>query len=133
MIKPAPRPASIKWHPPWVPLSVWRFLLLCSLRFVAANASLVPLLSEVFLRNTGNIDIRFAAGMALLFSLFMVVIAFVGPYPRTTRELAYRWLGLRPMRESDCSRCRVFCVWHARCAISEAILSVAFSPLVQPD
>jgi DHA2 family multidrug resistance protein-like MFS transporter len=43
----------------------------------SGDASLVPFLSEVFLGKTGNIDIRFAAGMALLFNLFMVVIAFL--------------------------------------------------------
>lgn len=43
----------------------------------SGDASLIPLLSEVFLGKTSNIDIRFAAGMALLFNLFMVVIAFV--------------------------------------------------------
>ena len=43
----------------------------------SGDARLVPLLSDVFLGRTSNIDIRFAAGMALLFNLFMVVIAFV--------------------------------------------------------
>src|SRR4051794_22719890 len=42
-----------------------------------SDAGLVPFLSDVFLGKTSNIDIRFAAGMALLFNLFMVVIAFV--------------------------------------------------------
>ena len=41
------------------------------------DASLVPFLSDVFLGKTSNIDIRFAAGVALLFNLFMVVIAFL--------------------------------------------------------
>ena len=40
------------------------------------DASLIPLLSRVFLGKTSNIDIRFAAGVALLFNLFMVVVAF---------------------------------------------------------
>jgi MFS transporter, DHA2 family, multidrug resistance protein len=40
------------------------------------DASLIPLLSRVFLGKTNNIDIRFAAGVALLFNLFMVVVAF---------------------------------------------------------
>jgi hypothetical protein len=35
------------------------------------------LLSEVFLGKTSNIDIRFAAGTALQFNLFMVVISLV--------------------------------------------------------
>lgn len=42
-----------------------------------SDASLVPLVSEAFLGKTSNIDVRFAAGMALLFNLFMVLIAFV--------------------------------------------------------
>ena len=41
------------------------------------DASLVPFLSDVFLGKTSNIDIRFAAGVALLFNLLMVVIAFL--------------------------------------------------------
>jgi DHA2 family multidrug resistance protein-like MFS transporter len=41
------------------------------------DTSLVPFLSGVFLGRTSNIDIRFAAGVALLFNLFMVVTAFV--------------------------------------------------------
>jgi DHA2 family multidrug resistance protein-like MFS transporter len=56
----------------------------------SSDSTLVPLLSEVFLGKTSNIDIRFAAGMALLFNLFMVVIAYVaiartvpGDGPRT--------------------------------------------------
>jgi len=43
----------------------------------SSDSTLVPLLSEVFLGKTSNIDIRFAAGMALLFNLFMVVFAYV--------------------------------------------------------
>lgn len=43
----------------------------------SSDATLVPLVSEVFLGRTSNIDIRFAAGMALLFNLFMAVIAYV--------------------------------------------------------
>jgi MFS transporter, DHA2 family, multidrug resistance protein len=42
----------------------------------SGDASLVPILSEVFLGKTSNINIRFAAGVALLFNLFMVVVAF---------------------------------------------------------
>lgn len=42
----------------------------------SSDAGLVPLLSEVFLGKTSNIDIRFAAGVALLFNLFMVLVAF---------------------------------------------------------
>jgi MFS transporter, DHA2 family, multidrug resistance protein len=42
----------------------------------SGDASLVPLLSEVFQGKTSNIDIRFAAGIALLFNLFMVIVAF---------------------------------------------------------
>lgn len=41
------------------------------------DTSLTPLLSNVFLGTTSNIDIRFAAGIALLFNLFMAVIAFL--------------------------------------------------------
>jgi DHA2 family multidrug resistance protein-like MFS transporter len=41
------------------------------------DTRLVALLSDVFLGKTSNIDIRFAAGVALLFNLLMVVIAFV--------------------------------------------------------
>jgi DHA2 family multidrug resistance protein-like MFS transporter len=40
------------------------------------DAGLIPLLSHIFLGDTSNIDIRFAAGVALLFNLFMVVVAF---------------------------------------------------------
>jgi len=40
-------------------------------------SGLIPALSSVFLGKTSNIDIRFAAGIALLFNLFMVVIAFL--------------------------------------------------------
>src|SRR6266536_2273781 len=36
----------------------------------SGDASLIPLLSNVFLGKTSNIDIRFAAGIALLFNLF---------------------------------------------------------------
>jgi len=43
----------------------------------SSDATLVPFLSDVFLGKTSNIDIRFAAGVALLFNLFMVVIAYV--------------------------------------------------------
>ena len=43
----------------------------------SGDSGLIPVLSNVFLGNTGNIDIRFAAGIALLFNLFMVVIAFL--------------------------------------------------------
>jgi MFS transporter, DHA2 family, multidrug resistance protein len=46
---------------------------------VAISAALftaLPILSEVFLGKTSNINIRFAAGVALLFNLFMVVVAF---------------------------------------------------------
>src|SRR6185503_18000158 len=43
----------------------------------SGNASFAPFLSGVFLGKTSNIDIRLAAGVALLFNLFMVVIAFV--------------------------------------------------------
>jgi len=45
--------------------------------FRSGDASLIPLLSDVFLGKTSNINIRFAAGVALLFNLFMVVVAFV--------------------------------------------------------
>lgn len=41
------------------------------------DASLVPLLSDVFLGKTSNINIRFAAAVALFFNLFMVVVAYV--------------------------------------------------------
>lgn len=41
------------------------------------DTSLTPLLSNVFLGTASNIDIRFAAGIALLFNLFMAVIAFL--------------------------------------------------------
>jgi len=43
----------------------------------SGNASFASFLSGVFLGKTSNIDIRLAAGVALLFNLFMVVIAFV--------------------------------------------------------
>jgi DHA2 family multidrug resistance protein-like MFS transporter len=39
------------------------------------DVSLIPLSSEVFLGKTANINIRFAAGVALLFNLFMVLVA----------------------------------------------------------
>jgi DHA2 family multidrug resistance protein-like MFS transporter len=42
----------------------------------SGDPGLIPLLSRVFLGKTSNIDIRFAAGVALLFNLFMVVVAF---------------------------------------------------------
>jgi DHA2 family multidrug resistance protein-like MFS transporter len=41
------------------------------------DTSLGPLLSDVFLGKQSNIDIRFAAGVALLFNLFMAIVAFV--------------------------------------------------------
>lgn len=43
----------------------------------SGDANLGPFLSEVFLGKTSNIDIRFAAGVALLFNLFMVIVAFI--------------------------------------------------------
>lgn len=43
----------------------------------AGDSALVPRLSEVFLGKKSNIDIRFAAGVALLFNLLMAVVAFV--------------------------------------------------------
>jgi DHA2 family multidrug resistance protein-like MFS transporter len=43
----------------------------------SSDSTLVPLLSEVFLGKTSNVDIRFAAGVALLFNLFMVAVAFL--------------------------------------------------------
>ena len=54
-----------------VAISAALFTALCG-----GDASLIPLLSRVFLGKTSNIDIRFAAGVALLFNLFMVVVAF---------------------------------------------------------
>ena len=64
------------------------------------DASLVPLLSQIFLGNTSNIDIGFAAGVALLFNLFMVVVAFVAIVrtvpkddPRITAPLALQSQG----------------------------------------
>ena len=51
-------------------------LLHCSPRCVAAMPAWLHC-SRVFLGKTSNIDIRFAASVALLFNLFMVVIAFV--------------------------------------------------------
>jgi DHA2 family multidrug resistance protein-like MFS transporter len=41
----------------------------------SGDVSLPPLLSEVFLGRTTNVNIRFAAGVALLFNLFMVLVA----------------------------------------------------------
>ena len=43
----------------------------------SGDSGLIPVLSNVFLGKTSNIDIRFAAGIALLFNLFMVAIAFI--------------------------------------------------------
>jgi MFS transporter, DHA2 family, multidrug resistance protein len=43
----------------------------------SGDSGLIPVLSNVFLGKRSNIDIRFAAGIALLFNLFMVVIAFL--------------------------------------------------------
>lgn len=72
------------------------------------------LLSEVFLGKTSNIDIRFAAGVALLFNPFMVVIALVAIARTVPKDdpRTYRCWRLPPMRELGCSRCRVFCAWR---------------------
>ncbi|MGA8595239.1 MAG: hypothetical protein WB676_10905 [Bryobacteraceae bacterium] len=93
------------------------------------------LLSEVFLEKTSNIDIRLAAGVALLFNPFMVAIALVAIARTVPKDepRTYRWWRLPPIRELDCSRCRVFCAWRIRCAIAAAILLAASSPLAQVD
>jgi DHA2 family multidrug resistance protein-like MFS transporter len=52
----------------------------------SGDSSLIPLLSNVFLGKTSNIDIRFAAGMALLFNLFMVLIAFLAIVATVPKE-----------------------------------------------
>ena len=54
-------------HVPWEQITALR----------GGDASLVPLLSDVFLGKTSNINIRFAAAVALFFNLFMVVVAYV--------------------------------------------------------
>ena len=52
----------------------------------SGDTSLVPFLSGVFLGRTSNIDIRFAAGVALLFNLFMVVTAFVAIFRTVPKD-----------------------------------------------
>ena len=57
----------------------------------SGDSGLVPVLSNVFLGKTSNIDIRFAAGVALLFNLFMVVIAFVAIARTVPKEDPPHW------------------------------------------